>query len=660
MPSTFAQDTLEVLESSGNNAGNVSSSQIRNENMVVASDYAAGPPEEENGIALESDAHNENDSDVSSRACPEESDSSGEAQSSLDADNESDVHHEDNADSYEETTATNGRAESNEFASRIQEFLANHSRWRDHVTILENETGGSECRPEGRPALYAAMSASSDAKVMMHALKTEVMNGRVGSLVRYLAAMDRFVVAADGKEMAVRACNIRLIDNKDDIGEEDGVTAEKLESVLFRPGMQFLGTIQIPGLPQQGRQEYRLIIDSDPISDESGRLTGILARHRAYDDEQFVWIHVERNESETVLSIQYADGETQCHGTWNAQKAQFEGTVRQLLPTEDGSSIYYTRDEVTHAFVLSPTTAQHPKGIATSLETTEETNCDENDNVELQANWENDVLSPATTAIAEHRSKTDKLCLELVGQFRELSEGVDCWRRLIMDRSKEDERKWIWRLGDVVAWSDLLAADTLAAEKTCANLRRRAELLDSLLFASPEERTGTLADLKEKAISRSLAHSESDEWKQAARSIINAAGITSTTFNFPNFPGNSGIARYLSMCGRLEQNFARFDGALRRAEKRLTEADICRWIVALPSGSRSRTSSGDDAESDEILCAICRVDLKEDVNGDENDYAEILCLPCSHSFHDECLREWLRHHALCPVCRFRLQQQPDE
>jgi E3 ubiquitin-protein ligase RNF115/126 len=30
-------------------------------------------------------------------------------------------------------------------------------------------------------------------------------------------------------------------------------------------------------------------------------------------------------------------------------------------------------------------------------------------------------------------------------------------------------------------------------------------------------------------------------------------------------------------------------------------------------------------------------------------------LPCSHRFHDECLREWLRHHSQCPVCRLELR-----
>lgn len=453
--------------------------------------------------------------------------------------------------------------------------------------------------------------------MLLHSLKTESKNGHVGTLVGCLEEKDRFVVKVDGKEQALRARNLRLVDdekNEDDNGIEERMTTEKLMSALFRPGTLFLGTIQIPGLQGlPGRNEYRLIIDSDPILDEMGQPTGILARHWAYDDEQFVWIQVETNDDnsdETVLTIQYADGETQCRGVWNSQKAQFEGAVRQLLPTEDGGSIYHTRDEVTHTFTLSPATALHPDGIAASLSMQEETTDDDNrEGVPL--GWEKDLLSPLTGAIAEHRSKTDKLCFALVGQFRELSEHVGCWRMLIMNSLNEEERKLIRRMAKVVAWRELLVGDALAAEKMCATLRRWAELLDSLSFASPEERTAVLAMLKEKGISRALAHSESDEWKESARSIIQAFGNISTIFLSSNGPDASGVTRIFILCSRLERTFARFDGALRRAEERLTEADICRWVV-LASRSESRTAAGEDAAKDETLCAICRVALEEE------------------------------------------------
>ena len=73
----------------------------------------------------------------------------------------------------------------------------------------------------------------------------------------------------------------------------------------------------------------------------------ILARHKAYDDEQCVHIHWSRDHDDTTnnndnannsaISIEYQDGETVCTGTWNTQLLRFEGTVCQRLRMNDAA-----------------------------------------------------------------------------------------------------------------------------------------------------------------------------------------------------------------------------------------------------------------------------------------------------------------------------------
>ncbi|KAL6294694.1 hypothetical protein ACE6H2_002836 [Prunus campanulata] len=37
-----------------------------------------------------------------------------------------------------------------------------------------------------------------------------------------------------------------------------------------------------------------------------------------------------------------------------------------------------------------------------------------------------------------------------------------------------------------------------------------------------------------------------------------------------------------------------------------------------------------------------------------NGGSEVACMPCSHVFHDKCVRTWLRQSHYCPVCRFEV------
>lgn len=539
--------------------------------------------------------------------------------------------------------------------SKIHMFLAQHDEWQIRVELLRHELED----PQGRlPLFHAMMWCNPQNRVVLHSLENQAYNNKVGQLVGYHPQRDRFAVRimSETKEVDVRAKNIRLIEAQDlERDKEEStscMTKDKLLQVLFRPGQEYQGTIQIPGLQgaAPGRNEYSLVIDSAPIENEMGDSTGILARHCAYDDEQFVWIHVDDESDE--LSIRYADGETQCEGTWNVAKGQFEGTVRQLLPTED--SIYHARDEVTHTFTLSPTTSLYPKGISSILEQEvanddddDESNVDRNEHIRFK--WEQDLMSPATKSLTGHCNKTNQMSYNLVDQFRQVSGSIDSWiQEQGFTNNREETQQLCQRLMIQVKWRDLLIADSLAAEKTCATLRRRADLLDSLSFSSVQERTNVLASLHEKGVTRALAHAESDERKQRARDILTSWGTLSALAQPPasvSRPGGAEMTRMLVMCSRLERNFARFDGALRRAEERLTDADIRQWVVS---------SDGGESGDDNAICTVCHGELEEDGRDDD---AVVLRLPCLHSFHDECLREWLQHHSQCPVCRLELREE---
>ncbi|KAL3736733.1 hypothetical protein ACJRO7_025640 [Eucalyptus globulus] len=45
-------------------------------------------------------------------------------------------------------------------------------------------------------------------------------------------------------------------------------------------------------------------------------------------------------------------------------------------------------------------------------------------------------------------------------------------------------------------------------------------------------------------------------------------------------------------------------------------------------------------------CVIC----KEEISRDE----EVVCMPCKHMFHHECVVRWLNESNLCPLCRFQM------
>jgi len=69
--------------------------------------------------------------------------------------------------------------------------------------------------------------------------------------------------------------------------------------------------------------------------------------------------------------------------------------------------------------------------------------------------------------------------------------------------------------------------------------------------------------------------------------------------------------------------------------------------------------------SDE-MCPICYEDMrtspkiKTGTNTEPLRPKKIIQTTCHHSFHEECLKEWLKEKGLCPLCRTNIEEDIDE
>jgi hypothetical protein len=76
------------------------------------------------------------------------------------------------------------------------------------------------------------------------------------------------------------------------------------------------------------------------------------------------------------------------------------------------------------------------------------------------------------------------------------------------------------------------------------------------------------------------------------------------------------------------------------------------------------TTTTDDDDN----CAICLKplvdpadqDKEEPIAADVENMTRLRAMPCSHSFHQHCIFQWLRRNAACPLCRHRLPTTDDD
>jgi DNA-directed RNA polymerase subunit RPC12/RpoP len=66
-------------------------------------------------------------------------------------------------------------------------------------------------------------------------------------------------------------------------------------------------------------------------------------------------------------------------------------------------------------------------------------------------------------------------------------------------------------------------------------------------------------------------------------------------------------------------------------------------INLLPKEKFVPNATGSSRQDD---CSICLEQFQL--------WQKLVCLPCNHKFHSECLRPWLESHVQCPYCRAKI------
>ena len=64
------------------------------------------------------------------------------------------------------------------------------------------------------------------------------------------------------------------------------------------------------------------------------------------------------------------------------------------------------------------------------------------------------------------------------------------------------------------------------------------------------------------------------------------------------------------------------------------------YINKLPVAKYYEAKTEDDNST---MCTICQDEYQDDT--------DVLCLPCTHLFHETCIKSWLGKSTQCPNCR---------
>ena len=80
------------------------------------------------------------------------------------------------------------------------------------------------------------------------------------------------------------------------------------------------------------------------------------------------------------------------------------------------------------------------------------------------------------------------------------------------------------------------------------------------------------------------------------------------------------------------------------------QLEVLRWLGRILAKSMDPVFNGSKdvvIEEDGAVCGVCQEDMNVGVEGRR--------LKCMHKFHSDCIVNWLRSKATCPLCRYQVQ-----
>ncbi|KAL2485981.1 E3 ubiquitin-protein ligase RING1-like [Abeliophyllum distichum] len=96
---------------------------------------------------------------------------------------------------------------------------------------------------------------------------------------------------------------------------------------------------------------------------------------------------------------------------------------------------------------------------------------------------------------------------------------------------------------------------------------------------------------------------------------------------------------------RFGQRFQR--SILQRFQRSMEENNNCNMVPASDSSIKSLETKRLDDENNRVeICMICLDEYSQGL--------EVTYMPCSHLFHENCIKKWLKTSHYCPVCRFEM------
>ena len=196
------------------------------------------------------------------------------------------------------------------------------------------------------------------------------------------------------------------------------------------------------------------------------------------------------------------------------------------------------------------------------------------------------------------------------------------------------------------------AAEAVEATAVEAAAAAEAELRDAMaqmLASRPTRATHA-------AVHAARGSRDADEGEEARAGGVHGAmeQLLLSVFEDVNGHGGGSLQELQGLFSSDGQQQPAADGDISRLPTRKWQAPR-RALPAEEVPKDGAEGLGGWHEADAPACASCAVCLEEYRSGDE-----LTTLPCFHSFHSVCCRQWLQQSGTCPVCKHRVDDAGDE